>query len=220
MSPVLAPDEVEVPSLIDGGNGGFVDPGPPGGGDWGRGGPQPQQRDPYRVVVCVLAFPVAVFFAGLGGALLTRRNGARDWVHLTVPAAAYWNTAVLLGSSATFAMALRAMRRGGNRSLHAWLWFTAVLGTAFLAGQAAVWKSLTARGIFVASNPASAFFYLLTASHGTHILAVLAALICLAVRATRNQLTPARQSALRATSHFWHFMGGLWLYILVLITSM
>jgi cytochrome c oxidase subunit III len=219
MSPVLTPDEVEVPPFTDGGGGGFVDSGPPGGGDWGRGGPEPQRRDPYRVVVLVLAIPVAIFFAGLTASMLAVRNGAIAWAPFKVPAAALGNTGVLLGSSASFALAMRAMRRAAHRPLQAWLWITAVLGTAFLAGQVAIWNSLAARGIFVASNPASAFYYVLTASHWTHLLAVLTALGYLAIRASRNELTPARQSALTAASHFWHFMGVLWIYILVLLSS-
>jgi len=215
MSPVLTPDAVEPPPVVDGGGNDFLDPGPPGGGDWGRGGGQPHSRDPYRVAVWVLVVPVLVFFAGLISSMLASRT--RDWVRIGVPGIALWNTAALLCSSGTFSMAVRAMGRGTRRPLLGWLWATTTLGTAFLVGQVATWKELAARGIFVASKAASAFFYLLTASHGAHLLAVLAALACLAVRATRNELTARRQSALRATALFWHFMDGLWLCIMAVL---
>jgi cytochrome c oxidase subunit 3 len=218
MSPVLTPDALETPPVVDGGGNDIHDSGPPGGGgDWGRGGRQPRRRDPYQIVFWVIAVPVAVFFAGLTASMLARRISSDNWVRVQVPDLALWNTVVLLCSSGCLEAALLAMRRAAGPPVRRWLWTTTVLGTVFLAGQVATWKTLAARGIFVATNAASAFFYLLTASHGAHLLAVLAALVYLSIRASRNEFTPRRQSALRAAALFWHFMDGLWLYVLAVL---
>ena len=45
-----------------------------------------------------------------------------------------------------------------------------VLTFGFLAGQLWAWRQMDAAGYFVAANPAYAFFYLLTAVHGLHLL--------------------------------------------------
>ena len=46
---------------------------------------------------------------------------------------------------------------------------------AFLAGQLMVWRQLAAAGYFLTANPANAFFYLITALHGLHLLGGLVA---------------------------------------------
>ena len=40
----------------------------------------------------------------------------------------------------------------------------------FLAGQLWAWQQMDSAGYFVAANPSYAFFYLLTAVHGVHLL--------------------------------------------------
>ena len=46
---------------------------------------------------------------------------------------------------------------------------------AFLAGQLVVWRELVDLGYYLESNPAAAFFYLLTGLHGLHLLGGLVA---------------------------------------------
>jgi cytochrome c oxidase subunit 3 len=41
---------------------------------------------------------------------------------------------------------------------------------SFVGLQLLVWDQLAAGGHFVSSNPASSFFYLITAAHGLHML--------------------------------------------------
>ncbi len=216
-SDVLAPDEVEAPHIEDGGGNDFIDPDPPQGGGWGRGGGEPVRRDPYGIAVWVFILPVVVFFAGLTGSMLTRRAVPGGWTPIRMPALIILNSAVLLCSSVSFEIALRGMRLGNGRVLRTWLWGTTLLGTIFLAGQVVAWKELAARGVLLAGNAAGAFFYMLSAGHGAHLLGALAALAFLSARASRNELTPRRQSALKATALFWHCMDGIWLCIVALL---
>ncbi len=51
-----------------------------------------------------------------------------------------------------------------------------MLGLAFVAGQLVAWRELDLKGLYVASNPGSFFFYLLTAAHGIHLLGGILAL--------------------------------------------
>ena len=88
---------------------------------------------------------------------------------------------------------------------------------AFLAGQALAWRQLAAPGIYLATNPHSSFFYLLTAVHGVHLLGGIAAVVWVDVRALRWELGPARRTAADVTALYWHFMDGLWVYLLVLL---
>ena len=51
-----------------------------------------------------------------------------------------------------------------------------LLGLGFLVSQLIAWRQLAAQGIYLASNPHSSFFYLLTGAHAVHSLGGLLAL--------------------------------------------
>jgi cytochrome c oxidase subunit 3 len=107
-------------------------------------------------------------------------------------------------------------------SLHRrWLLVTVVLGLAFLGTQLVAWQQLVRQGVYVSSNPHSSFFYLLTATHGVHLLGGLVALVYLTLRTRptgENELAAVkRQGAADAVTIYWHFMDVLWLYLFVLL---
>jgi cytochrome c oxidase subunit 3 len=92
---------------------------------------------------------------------------------------------------------------------------TLVLGLAFVGGQYLAWRELAAQGLYLATNPNSSFFYLLTGVHALHVLGGIAALAyLLAVLAARGSV---RRNLVNGVVVYWHFMAALWLYLLVVI---
>ena len=76
------------------------------------------------------------------------------------------------------------------------------------------------KGVYIASNPHSSFFYLFTAVHGVHLFGGLAALAYLSLRSRVPQETSAltkAQAKADAVTLYWHFMDFLWLYLFVLL---
>jgi cytochrome c oxidase subunit III len=162
---------------------------------------------------------ISMTFAALTSALIVRKGGAADWRHFTLPSILYLNTIVLIASSFTLELARKQvagfMRLKTETEAPArWLYATLLFGLLFVAGQYVAWRQLAAQGLFLATNPASSFFYVLTAIHALHVLGGLGGL----VRVIRklNDLA-LRRSTLDATSRYWHFMGVLWVYLLVLL---
>jgi cytochrome c oxidase subunit 3 len=97
------------------------------------------------------------------------------------------------------------------------LWMvTTVLGLAFLAGQLAAWRLLVAQGIYVATNQGSSFFYIFTAVHGAHLLGGITALIYV-YRRNFERANVSLPTAAEVTSYYWHFMDGLWVFLLALL---
>jgi cytochrome c oxidase subunit III len=175
---------------------------------------------PSSTGMWVILAAISMSFAALTSALVVRKGGAVDWRHITLPSILYLNTLVLLASSVTLEVARRriATFMGGLRSQTAkpvfWLYITLVLGLIFVAGQYAAWRQLSAQGLFLATNPASSFFYVLTAAHALHVTGGLGGL----VRVIRKlQCLTLRKSTLEATSRYWHFMDILWVYLLLLL---
>jgi len=170
--------------------------------------------------IWVLLAAIAMSFAAFTSALVVRQGSSLDWHHLTLPRVLYWNTLVLLASSVTLEIARRrvAVFMGGPRTFDLnpsrWLYITLLLGLVFVAGQYAAWLQLRSAGLYLATNPASSFFYLLTAVHALHVLGGLGGLAYVIRKLHRVVL---RRSTLDTFSYYWHFMGILWLYLLLLL---
>ncbi len=95
-----------------------------------------------------------------------------------------------------------------------WLYITLFLGLLFVAGQYVAWRQLSAQGLYLATNPSSSFFYVLTATHALHVLGGLSGLIYVIRKLSKSSL---RRSTLDATARYWHFMDVLWLYLLLVL---
>ena len=124
-------------------------------------------------------------------------------------------------SSGTLEAARRNLKGSSNGGYVRWLSVTAILGVSFLGSQLLAWRELARQGIFLKSNPHSSFFYLLTATHGLHLLGGLLAVVYLLFR-TRQKRDDAlaeakRLAAADAVGIYWHFMDGLWIYLFLLL---
>ena len=158
---------------------------------------------------------VSMLFIGFTSAYLIRRTSA-DWVPLSPPRILWWNTAALLGSSLTLQAARKRLRDWDLRALLPWVAATGTLGVLFLTGQIAAWRKLAAQGVFLASNPHSSFFYVLTGLHGVHLLGGLVWFTAVLVQVRRLAYTPG-EDGLRLFATYWHFLAGLWVYLLHLL---
>jgi cytochrome c oxidase subunit 3 len=178
--------------------------------------------EPTRTGIWVGLAAIAMSFAAFTSALYVREGAATDWHHLPIPPILWFNTLALIGSSVTLEIARRrtaAYMRGkeSNRSVPiSWLGATLALGLIFVVGQYLAWLNLRSAGLFLATNPNSSFFYVLTAVHAIHVLGGLGGLTRVIVKFLHPALS-LRRSTMDATSYYWHFMGILWLYLLFVL---
>lgn len=151
-----------------------------------------------------------------------------DWRSMSLPPILWLNTVILLLSSATLEMARRSLlgrrlvlREISTTSLQErdfpWLAVTLVLGFMFLAGQAIAWNTLQAQGVYMASNPSSSFFYLLTGAHAIHLVGGVIALLVAALTTASSKSLDRKRLVVDVTSWYWHFMALLWVYIFALL---
>ena len=190
----------------------------PAGGDLRR--VKDYSPPPSTTGVWVVLASIAMSFAAFTSALIVRQGSAADWRHLALPGILYLNTAVLIASSVALEVARRrvaAFMKAGARDAGKptlWLYVTLALGFLFVCGQYVAWQQLRSRGLYLATNPNSSFFYVLTAVHALHVTGGLGGLVRVIRRLRKSIL---RKSTLDATSHYWHFMDALWIYLLVLL---
>src|ERR1700693_2713253 len=137
--------------------------------------PMKSPAAPAQTGVWVAIAAITMSFAAYSSALIVRQAANPDWQHFTLPRILFFNTFVVLASSATLYVARPRSRATTDPSdtvtavdaPHlAWIYATISLGFLFLAGQLVAWRNLVDQGLTLASNPSSAFFYLLTAMHG------------------------------------------------------
>ncbi|MBI4467820.1 MAG: cytochrome c oxidase subunit 3 [Acidobacteria bacterium] len=159
---------------------------------------------------------VTMLFAGFTSAYLVREAGS-DWRPIPVPPVLWLNSGLLLLSSFAIEMARARQRRMEAGRYNGWLAGTTLLGTAFLAGQLLAWRQLAAEGLYLPSNSHSAFFYVLTGVHGLHLLGGIGALLYALIAIRRPAPPPAAIQHLKLCATYWHFVGGLWLYLLLVL---
>jgi cytochrome c oxidase subunit III len=171
----------------------------------------------YRTLTCWIIVWVVMLFAALTAVVKARWARSDDWVSVTLPPVLYLNTAILIASSVTIEFARRPRRAHGSKTCVRWLLVTLALGVVFLAGQIAAWRELVSRGLYLASNPGSFFIYLISGAHGLHLIGGITALAFIAIFFGRWEERAKRETAVNAMTLYWHFMDGLWIYLLALL---
>jgi cytochrome c oxidase subunit 3 len=222
MPGTTAPPEIEV--VIEDVGGGAPPPSPPGGGDdggddgdggEGRGNWSPPPKR-YSTAIAIGLVSILMFFMALASAFIVLRAGSDKWIVVHLPRILWVNTCILLGSSFTLELARRRLSLAdpaGFRKL--WL-LTTILGFLFVAGQLLAWRQLVAQGVYIASNQASSFFYIFTGAHAVHLLGGVAALLFVFLRKF-DKASISLPAAAEITSYYWHFMDGLWIFLLALL---
>jgi len=222
-----------------------VTPPPDGFGGGGDDNHSPRRRGlserlrRYRLGLGFAIFAIFLFFLALTSAYIMRHQGrsmdkltghiVQDWQQVPLPAVLWLNTFFLLLSSLSIETARRRMFRE-EVALEEWFGIdtptkqalpfvivAAGLGGAFLYGQYRAWTQLLSSGFYASSNPGSGFFYVLTGAHAAHLIAGLVALGFTTFSLVLRRKIESRQIALDLSSIYWHAMGALWLYVLLLL---
>jgi cytochrome c oxidase subunit 3 len=140
------------------------------------------------------------------------RRGMSDWSPPPRPGLLWANTAALVLASLALQRAVSAARRADREATGFALLLGGGAGLLFVIGQLLAWRQLAAAGYLPANNPADAFFYLITAVHGLHLLGGLVAL-----GMTGAKLRHARPGALALSMElcatYWHFLLVAWVVL-------
>ncbi len=140
-----------------------------------------------------------------------------DWRALPIPLVLWLNTAVLILSSIALQWARVSADRGRVDGARSDLLLGGVFAFAFLAGQLVAWGQLIDLGFFAATNPANAFFYLLTALHGLHLLGGLVAWARTSAKLRRGVALDKLRLSVELCAIYWHFLLVIWLVLFGLL---
>ena len=175
----------------------------------------------YRIGMLVSLASIAMLFTSLSSAYIVRSGTINDWIPIAVPRVMFGSTALILLASVSIEIARRKLKQDLSASYSRYLSLTVLLGVGFLASQLIAWRQLAHQGIYISTHPHSSFFYLLTGTHGVHVIGGLLLLGFLWLSSRRHPEEPGvvarRQGMADAVSIYWHFMFALWIYLFLLL---
>jgi cytochrome c oxidase subunit 3 len=165
----------------------------------------------FLAVVCVLfsLFCVAYYI----------RMELSDWRPLPEPGLLWINTVVILLSSAALQYTSHAVQRGKVSQMNAGLLAGGLLTMGFLVGQYMAWQELRDAGYYAATNPANAFFFLLTAVHGLHLIGGLVVWTRVTLRVWNGAEPHQVKLSVELCTTYWHLLALVWLVILWILIS-
>jgi cytochrome c oxidase subunit 3 len=181
-----------------------------------------------------------MLFASLASAFFIRKDAwvfnqrtqtyTNDWRPISLPPLLWWNTVLLLASSATLELARRehfresaiidewlGLDRPTIRRALPWEAISLVLAGGFVAGQLLAWRELYEQGIFFGSNASSHFYFLLTGLHALHLLGGMVVLLWAILVSLAGRSLESRQITIDVTAWYWHAITVVWLGIFALL---
>jgi cytochrome c oxidase subunit 3 len=153
--------------------------------------------------------------------------------HLDVTLGAI-NTAVLIFSSLTMALAVHAAALGRRRQIVAYLLATVLLGSVFLGVKVVEYKEkydhhlvpgqqFSAEVLHLEGERANqaeiyySLYFAMTGLHALHMIIGIPILLTLAVMALRGRFDAAYNSPVEITGLYWHFVDIIWIFLFPLL---
>ena len=171
---------------------------------------------PHKFTLWVGIGSILMMFAGLTSAYIVKRNQA-NWTTFNLPVAFWYSTAVILLSSGTLMMALRAFKEREMSRCRGFMAGTMVLGTLFIVLQVIGFQQLWAKGITLQGNVSYSFLYVIVGLHALHVIGGVTALIVMSLKAFSSRVRNYSAVPVELISTYWHFVDILWLYLLVFL---
>jgi cytochrome c oxidase subunit III len=192
-----------------------------------------QQREAASLGMWVFLVTEVMFFGGLFLAYVVYR-----WSFPRAFAAASreldivlgtTNTAVLIASSLTMALAVRSAQRGKRRPLVLFLLLTMVLGSAFLGIKTYEYHHKFVEGLvpgaaFHFEGPEAAhaeiffcLYFAMTGLHALHMIIGLGVLAVMLVLGARGRFGPLYHNPVECSGLYWHFVDIVWIFLFPLL---
>ena len=128
------------------------------------------------------------------------------------------NTALLLSSGVTITIAHHALLANQRARCIAYMWFTVLLGLAFLGLQAYEYMHAYADlNLRLDSGAYGTTFFMLTGFHGFHVFVGMLMLFFITLRLQKGHFTPQRHFGFEGAAWYWHFVDVVWLGLYIVV---
>ena len=172
---------------------------------------------PLKFTMWLFLVVVLMLFAAFTSAYIVRRAEG-NWEVFQLPDIFQWSVGIVVLSSVFMQLAYNAAKKNHLTQLRIHLWLTFLLGIGFLFNQYSGLMALVEQGVYYVGNPSGSFVYVIAFVHGIHILGGVFFLLSNIYSAHRFKIHADSMLKINLCTTFWHFMGGLWIYLFVFLT--
>jgi cytochrome c oxidase subunit III len=190
-----------------------------------HGHPQPHAEEGMSRGMAGMVFFIAsevMLFGGLFAAYFFVRQQAATWPPAGVEETVSRSfgailTVILISSSVLAHIGILGIKRGNRAQFKFGLIAAFVLGSIFIGGQIYEWFDLMDHGLTATSGVYGSTFYIITGFHGAHVIAGLAMIAVVIVRAFWNDFTATRHLFADAAVMYWHFVDVIWVFVFAIL---
>lgn len=176
---------------------------------------QRQKIHPHKFTLWIAIGSIIMMFAGLTSAYIVK-GSLPGWSTVSMPVVFYYSTAVMLISSVTMQMALKAFKERGMKQYRRLITITAILGFGFIALQIIGFDQLWRSGLKLQGAAGAAqFLYIIFGLHAIHVLGGAIALLVMFIKAFSSRIRSYNVVPVEVVSTYWHFVDLLWIYLFV-----
>jgi cytochrome c oxidase subunit III len=180
---------------------------------------KPRSMHPKKFALWLFIVSVVMLFGAWTSAYIVKR-GEPGWSSFELPGQFWASSAIIILSSITMVWAQWSAKKDNLEQTKTALGITTLLGVSFLVTQWLGWQKMVEMNYYFAgsaSNSSSSFIYVLTGFHGLHIISGLIVLMLALIAAFRYKVHSKNMLRMELCSTYWHFLGGLWLYLFVFL---
>lgn len=171
---------------------------------------------PHKFALWLGIGSILMMFAGLTSAYILKRNMA-NWQTYELPHAFYYSTAVVILSSIVLWLSTKAFKERQMLRYRSLTLVTAGFGLIFIALQILGFYQLIANGLALGKTSSVDFLYPIVGLHALHVLGGVVVLIIMVIKAFSSKQRNYSLVPVELASTYWHFVGVLWLYLLVFL---
>jgi len=175
---------------------------------------QRKKIHPHKFTLWVALGSIVMMFAGLTSAYIVKRDQP-NWTTFPIPRAFWYSTAVILISSVTVQMALKAFKEREMTRYRSLITLTALLGVAFVALQWLGFKSIWNSGVTLRGSGGGQFLYIIAGLHAAHVLGGIIALIIMFIKAFASKVRRYNSIPIELMATYLHFVDLLWIYLFI-----
>ncbi|MDG0998358.1 MAG: cytochrome c oxidase subunit 3 [Gammaproteobacteria bacterium] len=172
---------------------------------------------PEKVALVFFLVAASIVFSLFGVSYVIRME-LPDWVPVSEPSQLWFNTALLVVSSFLFQRS-KAVVSAGKKSVKSTFAAGGIFAILFIAAQMVTWQNLQAQGLFMTSNPANSFYYLLTGLHALHILGGLWVWSKSLLRLLSGAKPEELRLSIELCTVYWHFLLIVWIAVFAVLSN-
>lgn len=179
---------------------------------------------PFYIIIFLILAGITALFLGFSAAYLYNRV-QQGIPPVSLPQLFYWNSLLLIGSSLTLWQAKNAYKEDNTSKYKMYLTTTLALTIIFLVAQIMAWSQMINQDVLINHSTTASYMYIISGLHFAHVVAGIPFLISFIYAAEKNMKSPisvliyfsdpAKKRKLDLLNIYWHFLDGLWIYLVL-----